>query len=307
MCRFVVYKGKPVWLCDIIIKTDHSMIRQCYERYLPGLDPVSAETNPKINADGIGLAWYYFKDDGSKHSCIYTSILPSPNDRNLRFLTESIKSDVLFSHIRASSGTSISDVNCHPFKYNNWVFMHNGSVPHFNFVKRHITSKLSSFSYANIFGSTDSEHCFSILLDMIPDLRVKLPVNVIKEAVVKTINIVVALVTFSTIENELIDFPSTLNFAVSDGHSVVVSRYSSDPSKSDARSLYYQLDSPDVIIASEPLTKEDKRWKLVPTNHIISVTEDNQVSIDPIITPENIKEALDTWEKKETISFKMEC
>ena len=95
--------------------------------------------------------------------------------------------------------------------------------------------------------------------------------------------------------------PSLLNFGLSDGHSVVCTRYVS--SKTDeAASLYfssgtrfheyrpggfYRMERHDkgqdlVLIASEPLTFERGDWVTVPTNSILSINKQT-VLIHPIV------------------------
>ena len=63
---------------------------------------------------------------------------PAWNDRNLRELAAGIRSPLFFSHIRASTGTAIQETNVHPFRYENWLWMHNGLIREFHTVKREL-------------------------------------------------------------------------------------------------------------------------------------------------------------------------
>jgi predicted glutamine amidotransferase len=38
----------------------------------------------------------------------------------------------LFTHIRAAIGSAVQQTNCHPFRHNRWLFMHNGYLNEFN-------------------------------------------------------------------------------------------------------------------------------------------------------------------------------
>jgi len=88
-----------------------------------------------------------------------------------------------------------------------------------------------------------------------------------------------------------------MNFAISDGRTVVVTRYSLH-SATEAVSLYFASGSEFAlgangeyemlhtdrrqfchIIASEPLTKNIKDWVPVPRNHLILVTEDSNLMV----------------------------
>jgi glutamine amidotransferase len=99
---------------------------------------------------------------------------------------------------------------------------------------------------------------------------------------------------------KLTNEPSLLNFAVTDGELVVISRYIT--SKTDeAASLHYSTGSrffeyepglfkmerldraQDVIfVASEPLTFERNDWMCVPTNTTITISNTNSVLMHPI-------------------------
>jgi len=118
---------------------------------------------------------------------------------------------------------------------------------------------------------------------------------------IKLINNFIADIPEHVVHNENVDTRSLLNFAVTDGHSVVCTRYVS--SKTDeAASLYYssgttwedksrkgeyQMDRRDkgadiVLVASEPLTFERESWVTVPTNSTLTIHKQT-VMVHPII------------------------
>ena len=35
---------------------------------------------------------------------------------------------MILAHVRATSGTAIQRSNCHPFRYQHWLFQHNGEI-----------------------------------------------------------------------------------------------------------------------------------------------------------------------------------
>lgn len=118
--------------------------------------------------------------------------------------------------------------------------------------------------------------------------------------VIKQINVFIKEIPEKTIVQEKVDTRSLLNFALTDGHSVICTRYVS--SKTDeAASLYYssgttwddkkkgnfQMDRRDkgadiVLVASEPLTFERDNWVTVPTNSILTIHKQT-VMVHPII------------------------
>ncbi|MBK8683130.1 MAG: class II glutamine amidotransferase [Bacteroidetes bacterium] len=85
------------------------------------------------NGDGCGIGWY----DNFATPGLYRSIHPAWNDMNLLDLADHIESPLFMSHVRATSLASVQETNCHPFRYNNWLFLHNGQIADFkNYISR---------------------------------------------------------------------------------------------------------------------------------------------------------------------------
>jgi predicted glutamine amidotransferase len=92
MCRWLAYSGTPIYLDDIIIKPEHSLIDQSLH---------SRAGATTTNGDGFGLGWYARGDEPG----VYKSVQPAWNDSNLHALAEQIKSPLFMAHIRATTGT----------------------------------------------------------------------------------------------------------------------------------------------------------------------------------------------------------
>lgn len=183
--------------------------------------------------------------------------------------------------------------------------MHNGHLANFNKIKRKLVSSIKDEYFLMVEGSTDSEWAFALFLDTLESLGVD-PKNpptaagfghtLLRQAMLGTISRL----------NEFwidvgVDEPSLLNFAATDGHSVVCTRYVSSRTD-EAASLYfssgtrfheykeggfYRMERHDrgqdlVMVASEPLTFERGDWVTVPTNSILSINKQT-VLIHPII------------------------
>ena len=89
----------------------------------------------------------------------------------------------------------------------------------------------------------------------------------------------------------------SLNFSITDGFSVIGSRFIANQ-KETPPSLYFstgsryhsaqncfvleQGDHRCVIISSEPINKNKEQWKLVPKNHLITVTKYRRIKISRI-------------------------
>ncbi len=71
---------------------------------------------------------------------------------------------MVFAHIRASTGGAIQQTNCHPFRHDNWLWMHNGVIHDFSTVKRDLVLAVDPALYPHIEGNTDSETFFFLAL-----------------------------------------------------------------------------------------------------------------------------------------------
>jgi predicted glutamine amidotransferase len=69
----------------------------------------------------------------------------------------------------ASPGMLVSEVNCHPFQYGKFLWMHNGWLAGFMKFKRQLRRSLSDDIYNLIQGTTDSEHAFAVFLNKLVD------------------------------------------------------------------------------------------------------------------------------------------
>ncbi|MCB9851873.1 MAG: class II glutamine amidotransferase [Phycisphaerales bacterium] len=283
MCRFVLYSGPTVTLHSLLVEPCNSLIHQSFHSY---------ESREPLNGDGFGIAWYVPRLEQQPGQ--FRSTSPAWSNRNLTSLSRVTDSECILAHVRAaSSGLAISEENCHPFVMSRYAFMHNGEVGAFRRVRRHIIEALSDRAFNAIRGTTDSEHVFAMLLDELRFAEHEAELNDLVEAVRRTIRRIEAIV-----RTHAGDQPSYLNFAVTDGHRAVVSRYVSH-GRTDAASLHYSVGSRyechrracrmvpadpgdhAVIVSSEPLSR-DGVWRDVPVNHLVAVDADRAVKLIPI-------------------------
>lgn len=153
--------------------------------------------------------------------------------------------------------------------------MHNGGIAEFERIKRRLQSLLPDEIFAVPQGNTDSEWAFALFLSLLPTTTTAkandtFTPHVLRQAMLDTIKTLNSL----TQDAGIIE-PSLMNFCVTDGETVVATRYIS--SKTDeAASLYFssgttfseyapgghyrvqKLDKREniIMIASEPLTFE---------------------------------------------------
>ncbi|KAJ1904418.1 glutamine amidotransferase subunit [Tieghemiomyces parasiticus] len=173
--------------------------------------------------------------------------------------------------------------------------MHNGHIAQFSKIKRRLQNSLRDEIFANVHGNTDSEWAFALFLNQLEDpSRDTYCPHELKTATLRTI----ALINEWSHESG-IDQSSLLNIAVTDGRSVVCTRYVSS-STLEAASLYYssgssfaqksgqyRMEKRDkredaVVIASEPLTFEKADWLTIPSNTLLLVTPKHNILLYPI-------------------------
>jgi predicted glutamine amidotransferase len=264
MCRWLAYYGSPIRLEELIYKPSHSLIDQSLHSKL------GVETT---NGDGFGVGWY-----SEREPAVFHSVEPAWNNRNLRSLAAHIESPIFLAHIRASTGTPVQESNCHPFRHDKWMWMHNGSIAQFAKLKRDLVLAVDPELFASIEGSTDSELMFYLALTF--GLADDAP-----SAVARMAGLVESTAAAHGVPNAL-----QMTIATSDGERIWAFRYST---ARRSRSLFFSTDVralralyPDHfwlqkasdesrLIVSEPFGELAGAWNEVPENSYGIVQERN--------------------------------
>jgi predicted glutamine amidotransferase len=254
MCRWLAYSGSPILLEELLYKPEHSLIDQSLHARL-GVDTT--------NGDGFGVGWY---GPDAQTPAVFRSIEPAWNDRNLREVAGHVESPLFLAHIRASTGTAVQQTNCHPFRHDRWLWVHNGLVRDFHRVKRELALTVDESLYPHMEGSTDSEMLFYLALtfglEENPPAAVERMVGHVEEVG----------------HRHGTEHPIQMTIGTTDGSSVWAFRYSSE---GKSRSLYYSTDMRSVremyperprlqeasdetrIIVSEPIVDLPGAWNEV--------------------------------------------
>jgi len=268
MCRWLAYSGEPLRPATVVLDAQHSLVKQSLN------SPLGAET---VNGDGFGFGWY--PTDGSKPA-VFHSTEPAWNDENLRELTEAIESPLFFSHVRAAGGPPIQQTNCHPFRYENWLFMHNGFLGEFATMKRDLAFAVDPSLYPHIKGTTDSEILFHLALTY--GLQDD-PIEAMRETVRKV---------ESVGHEHGVRFPMQGTIAISDGATIWAFRYST---QGRSRTLFHSVEIetmremyPDIerlrqfgkrarVVVSEPLNDLPGAFVEVPESTVAILHESGYV------------------------------
>jgi len=220
MCRWLAYIGEPLRPSTIVLDATHSIVAQSLD------SPLGAET---VNGDGFGFGWYASGAAATAEPALFHSIEPAWNDQNLRELTRAIESPLFFTHVRAAAGPPIQQTNCHPFRYENWMFMHNGAISGWRDLKRDLTLAIDPGLYPNVLGTTDSEVLFHLALTL-----------GLRDDPIAAVGRAIRMVESVGHEHD-VRFPWQGTVAVSDGSTLWAFRYSS---QGRTRSLFHSTDIP---------------------------------------------------------------
>jgi len=259
MCRWMAYSGSPILMEDMLFKPKHSLIDQSMSSH-------SAET--PTNGDGFGIGWYGLRGKAGLYRCIR----PAWNDFNLHDLAAQIETPLFLAHVRATSQATVQETNCHPFRYRNWLFVHNGEVFEIEKFRRELLFAVAPELFSNILGTTDSEIMFHLALTFGLETD---PLGALAR-----------MAGFIERTGAAHGVPEALwmTVAVSDGTSLYAARYASD---GEAPTLYHSRDIDDVyainprlrdvvgrstrVIVSEPVGDFGEMWQAIPQNSAVRV------------------------------------
>ena len=281
MCRLLGYLGDDLQVSALITDSDSSLTRQATDSSVQNF----------MNVAGTGFkAW----ENGSIYEdepYTYKSIELPMYDRTLMGLTKKLKANCVLGHIRATVYGNLSLVNTtnvHPFQFTGTkiALAHNGGLTDFPKMKFALAAKCKPEIANKVEGTTDSEWIYALFLSMLNDPFANHTSEEIANAASKTIQ------EIKTLRDQFhIDTHSVINLIISNGKSMIATCFTYDfgcyegivsPAvlSPQMHSLWYTAGdkfgehdgnwamsdgnndgtSTSIIIASEPLTRNDSSW-----------------------------------------------
>jgi glutamine amidotransferase len=238
------------------------------------------------NGDGTGLGWY----DRRAEPALFRSITPAWGDENLLELATEIRSRLFLAHVRAGTGTPVQQSNCHPFRYRNWLFVHNGYVANYEVLRRDLLLAVRPELFTNIDGSTDSEVLFHLALTF-----------GLAEDPIAGLARMAGFVEATAAKAGIRDPALQMTVGVSDGVRLYTARYASGPVvntlfvSEDATSLRMLYPENDRLshfsdnaraVVSEPLAHLPGLWREVPAGTALVIGDDvEERTFQPISPP----------------------
>jgi glutamine amidotransferase len=180
----------------------------------------------------------------------------------------------------------VQETNCHPFRYNNWLFVHNGEIFEIEKFRRELLLAVDQKYFENILGSTDSELMFHLALTFGLE---KDPIGAMEK-----------MVGFVEKVGKKNNVPESvwMTIGLSDGKTLWGFRYASD---GNAPTLFHSREVSELesinpkilnrlsdearIIVSEPIGKFKEMWAEIPQSSTV-IIKDGVIEIKPF-TPIN--------------------
>ncbi|MBX2834900.1 MAG: class II glutamine amidotransferase [Micavibrio sp.] len=267
MCRWIAYSGAPIYLEQLITKPVHSLVRQSMNAELYFGKDGSLWS---VNADGTGVGWYGSQDEPG----LFKDHMPAWSNENLHEICAQVKGHMVMAHVRATTAGLVQRANCHPFKYKNWLFQHNGHVAGYEAIKQELHAQIAPDLYQHIKGSTDSETLFFLALTF------GLEENPL-EAMRKMVNYVEEVLELRGIKPHM-----NLSCALGDGKKLYTTRYANGD---EANSQFYStnpecfsdfdpeassIPGGSTLVVSEPLDRLSDKWTSIPANSFVTIERD---------------------------------
>ncbi|HEY1365312.1 MAG TPA: class II glutamine amidotransferase [Xanthobacteraceae bacterium] len=260
MCRWIAYRGETVSLEEYVTAPAHSLVVQSQR---------ALESTASTNGDGFGMGWYGEHPEPG----LYREVRPAWSDENLRYLCRHIRSHLYFAHVRASTGTSITRPNCHPFACGPWLFMHNGVIGNWARLRRKVEALIPDDLYGSRVGTTDSEAVFLAILGAGGD----------RDPVAATARILATLTDIVSSKGYI--EPLRFTAALANGRDLYAFRYAAND---NANSLYYREAEGNVVVVSEPLDSDHARWRPVPPGHVLVAEAGKPVALEPLVLEQRV-------------------
>jgi glutamine amidotransferase len=268
MCRFTLYLGPRLPLRRFLFESEHSLVLQSSR---------STEREDPLNGDGFGIGWY--APELAADPAVFRSITPAWNNRNLLSLSRVVESGCVLAHVRAATHASgVNESNCHPFRFGRYLFAHNGDLAGFRLLRRSLLDSVGDAAFDNVYGSTDSEHLFALVIDELERARepegAERMTAALQRALVRALELA---------ERFAPGQPSWLNMVLADGDHAVACRFSNDrehgpeslylyhgrnPEPALGRTVDDRLTAPALFVSSERLSG-DPGWQAVPPGRMV--------------------------------------
>lgn len=279
MCRLLGYLGTPVLLDELIVAPDNALIRQATD----------AQMLAMLNLAGYGLAAWDEAMAEPHLPLMFHSTQVAVLDANLRTLARKLRVGALVAHLRgvAHDGSAVvNQQSCHPFAMpgSPLVLAHNGDLHDFAHMRFELARFIQPAVARRMTSLIDSAFLHALVLSQFDDPAGPFTCDEIHRAVEGAL----AIVRKVRDEHGIAD-SSSANLMVSDGRSLVATRFTYDFGRFDQPRMQGAVEflsqwytygddyrfadgewkmigagGQSTLVASEPLTRDVSTWIEVP-------------------------------------------
>jgi glutamine amidotransferase len=289
MCRVIAYLGKPVVLDHLLFAPDNSLVRQSY----------APQRLRMLNLAGFGFAaWDADSFDADTPFLYHTDAVPV-FDSNLKALAKKLRVGSVLAHVRGvayGNGNPVGIQFVHPFLYDgvHVALAHNGDLARFGEMRPLLQPQIEPGISRRMRTNLDSEWIYALFLSQLGDPSADHTGAELADALIATLEILAGARADCGIETT-----SGVNLFVANRHAIVAARYVFDfgchadgapppPHQLEYLSLWYSIgrqytchegewktvggrrDATAVLLASEPLTRDESTWLEVPEYSLVS-------------------------------------
>lgn len=241
------------------------------------------------NPDGWGIAFYH-----NERPTVERRATAAFEDLYFSDTAERVYSKTVLAHVRDATVGKMSPLNSHPFSYGVWAFAHNGTVQGFEHLQNELLNETDPALRSRIQGQTDSEHAFFWLLTRIH--AAGLPLEHPCPDLQKLAHVFARAVSdlAQRCRSAAPDEVEKLNFVITDGASMLVSRWNNslswvlregihDCELCGIPHVHHHGGTPyrAVVAASEPITHE--QWLELPNEHLLAISPDVHPQVGSIV------------------------
>jgi glutamine amidotransferase len=269
VCRVVAYLGEPIVMDDLLFSSEQALVSQSVRPALMSL----------LNIGGFGMvAW-----DASSPSPETPFSYRTPDvpifDRNLKALAAKVHATACIAHVRGvvyDPAESVGPHNVHPFKFPGArvSLAQNGDLFDFASMRFDLLEYVRPELARQIEGTTDTEWVYALVLSQLDDPLGPAEPDELAEAVVRALDVLRDVRVRRGIATQ-----SPVNLVVSDGRSLVATRFAFDygwypddnsffagEREFDFTTLWFSSGAGkrSACIASEPVTQDRGDWVEVP-------------------------------------------
>jgi glutamine amidotransferase len=218
MCRVIAYLGEPLLLDGPLFAAGNSLVRQAVEPKWMSL----------VNIGGFGLAaWDALSPEPERPYVYRTSGVPV-YDRNLKALAEKVRATAAIAHVRGveyDPSEAVGAQNVHPFRFPGARVMlaQNGGLYRFADMRYDLLEHIGDDLARHIEGTTDTEWIYALVLSRLDDPFGPAPAEDLARAVSESLRVI-----RDVREKRCVDRQSAVNLVVSDGSSIVATRFCFD-------------------------------------------------------------------------------